>query len=196
MSAARVQRQISAPKGETLGFMICMKQTTCTEGCGPAFTCSKKRDRVPKSQSHAMCQSPTASRSIQHRTYPNSQHRTYPFHAAEGTQPFPLGDEMQKAGGVHDSHWFMCLRRTKQYVSSWEQRKISPRKAISPVQIMRALNLPVRKYSKLKPILLRPRWGQMTTRGRLPFPTAQVVGQGNPLTHLVQSEVIWQKNCD
>lgn len=106
---------------------------------------------------------------------PTANTELIPFHAAEGTQSFPLGDEMQKAGGVHDSHWFKCSRRTKQYVSSREQRKISPRKAISPVQMVRALNLPVRKYSKLKPILLRPRRGQMTTRGKLPFPMAQVV---------------------
>lgn len=55
-----------------------------------------------------------------------------------------------------------ALSRTQEYTSSLEQRKTVLPKAISSAQAVRALCLPVRKYSRLKPILIWPRRGQRT----------------------------------
>ena len=38
----------------------------------------------------------------------------------------PLGLKIQKAGGLPEGHWHMCLRRTKEYTLSLKQGKMFP----------------------------------------------------------------------
>ena len=148
----------------------------CTQGSvwSSIYLQQEKRDSA---QEPALCDASVPQNQCIHLT---ASTPLTSFHAtADGTQPFPMESKIQKSGGVHESHWLVCLRRMKEDTSSWEQRKVFLHKAISPAQTGRALNLPERKCSRLKSIVIRPSWGPMTARRRLPFPTPQVLGWGN-----------------
>ena len=133
----------------------------------------ERRRSVHKRQPCAMRQSPMARGSTADATHT-------PCHAAaHGPQSFLPGSEIQEAAACVRATMH-ALSRTQEYTSSWEQRKIVLPKAISSAQAMRALCLPVRKYSRLKPIPIWPSRGQKTVHGDGPsqHPTSWV---GNSL---------------
>lgn len=59
----------------------------------------------------------------------------------------PLGLEIQKAGGLPEGHWYMCLGRTKAYILSLKQGKMVPQKAINPEKAVSSLCFLVIKCS-------------------------------------------------
>lgn len=92
MSATKVQRQRSAPKGEAGAWFAENRLHAYKALHGPAFTCSKKGELVHKRQACAMCQSAMASGSVPH------QHSTYPHFMLQRKELKP-------------SHWGLKYRK-------------------------------------------------------------------------------------